>query len=939
MTALNKPQLQKPEPGDRTQESGLLHPATGISETSWQIIIFAISMVVILFSVYCLSHGITIIFMHLYYLPIVLLAYRYRYRGFVLSVILSLAYIVLVLFYSMGQNEIIIGALFRFVVFIGIAAVVAYLSEQFHQSEKSLKKVADIQESSLMNANVWLMLLDRRGRVLLWNNAAERISGYSAAEVTGSNNIWKLLYPDKDYRAVITKKIERIIAEDSFFENLETTIRSRSGEEKVISWNTRSFPGTSGQEARSIAIGIDITGRKVAEDQLIRKSEELAATGEELKAQFDALADSERIVRLNEKRLIMAQDIGSTGCWEYDLVTGKIWGSAEGLHLFGFPPAAGAFPIVEIEACIPERERVHTALIDLISAGKEYNLEYAINPRDGSASKVIHSIARLERDAQSNPLRVMGIIQDITERKRVEDVLAESEEKYRNLYESSADGIASVNMDGHIIDANNAFCAMTGYTLQELEQLSYNDLTQERWHNMEERILREQVVIRGFSDIYEKEYIRKDGSIMPVALRTWLLRDNQGDPLGMWAIVRDIKERKLAEEALRKNAEELHAAYEELTASQEELHSNMDNLIRQELALRESDEKIRLLLNSTAEAIYGLDMNGNCTFCNNSCLRLLGYKSPDELLGRNMHWQIHAKHADGSHFLIEECRIFQAFNKGEGTHVDDEVLWRSDGTSFPAEYWSYPQRRDGVVVGAVVTFLNISERKQAEDALLRVNQKLNVLSQLTRKDLANQIFVLNSYLELAKHQLAGQDNIIETVQKGVRSIQSIHETIEYSKDYQDMGAKPPKWQNVKMALLFGLSHISIGNIQHSLETENLEIFADPLLEKVCQRLFENSVKHGDHVAHIRVSHTVTPEGATIFFEDNGIGIPQEKKEQIFLRSEGTRVSMRSLIFVREILDITGITIRETGEPGKGARFEMTVPKGAWRIADVQQKKE
>ena len=76
MTALNKPQLQKPEPGDRTQESGLLHPATGISETSWQIIIFAISMVVILFSVYCLSHGITIIFMHLYYLPIVLLAYR-----------------------------------------------------------------------------------------------------------------------------------------------------------------------------------------------------------------------------------------------------------------------------------------------------------------------------------------------------------------------------------------------------------------------------------------------------------------------------------------------------------------------------------------------------------------------------------------------------------------------------------------------------------------------------------------------------------------------------------------------------------------------------------------------------------------------------------------------------------------------------------------------
>ena len=165
-----------------------------------------------------------------------------------------------------------------------------------------------------------------------------------------------------------------------------------------------------------------------------------------------------------------------------------------------------------------------------------------------------------------------------------------------------------------------------------------------------------------------------------------------------------------------------------------------------------------------------------------------------------------------------------------------------------------------------------------------------------------------------------------------QALRSIHEIIEYTKDYQDMGIKPATWQNVNLALLFGLSHVSIGVIQHSLETENIEIFADPLLEKVCQRLFENSVKHGDHVTRIRVSHTVTPEGATIFFEDDGIGISAEKKDQIFLRDVSTgRASMRSLIFVREILDITGITIRETGELGKGARFEMTVPKGSYRM--------
>ena len=142
------------------------------------------------------------------------------------------------------------------------------------------------------------------------------------------------------------------------------------------------------------------------------------------------------------------------------------------------------------------------------------------------------------------------------------------------------------------------------------------------------------------------------------------------------------------------------------------------------LALQESDEKIHLLLNSTAEAIYGIDMKGDCTFCNATCLRLLGYQHPDELFGKNMHWLIHGKYADGSIFPLEKCRIFMAFNSGERMHVDDEVLWRFDGTFFPAEYWSYPQIRDGVVVGAVVTFMDITEQKRMEALLAQSKQLL-----------------------------------------------------------------------------------------------------------------------------------------------------------------------------------------------------------------------
>ncbi len=132
---------------------------------------------------------------------------------------------------------------------------------------------------------------------------------------------------------------------------------------------------------------------------------------------------------------------------------------------------------------------------------------------------------------------------------------------------------------------------------------------------------------------------------------------------------------------------------------------------------RETEEKYALLLNSTAEAIYGLDLSGNCTFCNPACLNLLGYQSADQLLDKNMHCLMHHHRADGTIYPEEECGIYVAVREGRPTHVTTELLWRADGSSFPAEYWSYPIYRHGKLTGAVVTFLDISERKQAERAL------------------------------------------------------------------------------------------------------------------------------------------------------------------------------------------------------------------------------
>ncbi|MGB0104722.1 MAG: PAS domain S-box protein [Candidatus Sulfotelmatobacter sp.] len=154
---------------------------------------------------------------------------------------------------------------------------------------------------------------------------------------------------------------------------------------------------------------------------------------------------------------------------------------------------------------------------------------------------------------------------------------------------------------------------------------------------------------------------------------------------------------------------------------------DITDLKKTEQSLQESEEKYLLLLNSAAEAIYGLDLEGNCTFCNPACLRLLGYGAPKDLLGKNMHGLMHHTRADGTPYPEQDCEIYVAVREGRASHVTHEVLWRADGTSFQAEYWSYPMYKAGELVGAVVTFLDISDRKRAEQALRQSEEKYREL--------------------------------------------------------------------------------------------------------------------------------------------------------------------------------------------------------------------
>ena len=247
--------------------------ANGLTELQWRLLIVSGSIGVTLISLYCLSHGITIIFMHLYYFPIVLLAYRYRYKGFALAILLSLSYFSFVALFQPEPAE-LTGALVRVIVFIGIASVVAYLSERLATERFSEKKMGidilnlqQFQESVITNANIWITVLAPDSSILIWNNAAETISGYTKDTVIGGRAVWKWLYPDREYRRKITADIQRIIERDTYLENFETEIRCADGTTKTIVWNTRGLRDTSGTAQSYIAIGRDITRRRVAEEQ------------------------------------------------------------------------------------------------------------------------------------------------------------------------------------------------------------------------------------------------------------------------------------------------------------------------------------------------------------------------------------------------------------------------------------------------------------------------------------------------------------------------------------------------------------------------------------------------------------------------------------------------------------------------------------------------
>ncbi|MEN6444089.1 MAG: PAS domain S-box protein [Methanoregula sp.] len=352
---------------------------------------------------------------------------------------------------------------------------------------------------------------------------------------------------------------------------------------------------------------------------------------------------------------------------------------------------------------------------------------------------------------------------DITGRKQAEKKLRQSGTRYRKLYESMMDAFVRVNMAGRIQECNHSFKEMLGYSDTELAALTYLDLTPEKWQAFENFVIETQTLPRGYSDVYEKEYRKKDGTIVPVEVRTSLIRDTTGQAEGMWAIVRDITDRKRAE------------------------------------------EKIHL-----------------------------------------------------------------------------------------------------------------------------ANRKLALMTDVTYQDIQNKVTGLRAYAGFLKDAVTKQDRLA-LIKKEEAVLGAIHNLIKNTKDYQQMGIDQSQWVPLQQTIRAQLALMSQKDaVVLDSDLRGLEIYSDPLINRVFYNLIHNAIYHGKKITRISFSCQETSDGMVLICEDDGVGIPSEQKPHIFDRVVGGGGKF-GLFFVREFLTLSGMTIAENGEPGKGARFEIMVPKGAYRF--------
>jgi PAS domain S-box-containing protein len=489
-------------------------------------------------------------------------------------------------------------------------------------------------------------------------------------------------------------------------------------------------------------------------------------------------------------------------------------------------------------------------------------------------------------------LAISGNLMDITERKLAEEALRESEFRFRELFNSMSSGVVVYQAvddgtDFVIIDFNPA--------AETIERISKQDVTGK-------------CVSKVLPAIF-------DSGIIEVFRKVWRTGIPEHYPLSLYQDNRIASWRE--NYIYRLPSGEVVTIYDDVTDRR-----------RVEEALIQSEQKFRDIFNNTSDAIHIHAIRddgtpGQFTEFNEVTCRLLGY-TKDELLALSPYDITTGYYCPSLEKILETQR-------STGSARFETDYRRKDGSIVPVEVNTHTVTIQGnrVMLGVV---RDITERKFTEEALRQANRKLNLLSSITRHDINNQIQALIFLLDFARDATDDTTQLLEIIQKEEEIVDNIYHQISFTKDYEDLGVMAPAWQNVDSIIKRCISQLHPQRVQILSEEPNLEIFADPLLQKVFYNLFDNAMRYGgEKLTTIRVSSYEDTDYLIVAVQDDGIGIVSEDKSKLFSKGFGKHTGL-GLFLSREILSITGITITEKGMPGMGARFEILVPNGEYRFS-------
>ena len=640
----------------------------------------------------------------------------------------------------------------------------------------------------------------------------------------------------------------------------------------------------------------------------------------------------ERKLRVSTDSLNDAQLIADVGSWRLDHLHNELTWSDEIYRLFEMNPNQfGATYQAFLNAIHPDdREAVNRVYKESLIDRKPYEITHRLLMSDGRV-KWVHERCKTDFDADGKPLLSQGTVQDITERKLVEDSLR----KLSLAVKQSPNSIVITDLDANIEFANETYFTTTGYSYTEVigrnpRILQSGKTPNQTYADMWAALLRGQA--------WKGEFVnrRKDGSEYVELARISPLRQPDGTTTHYVSIQEDVTDRKRAESELR--------------ASHQKMYS---------------------LLNSMAEGAYGIDTDGHCTFVNQSFLRILGYEDANQVIGQSIHELIHHSRRDGRRYGASVCRACAAYLHHEEVHVSDEVFWRKDGVAVPVEYWSQPIIIDGEVTGAVATFIDISERQQAEKALQEYKDHLEELVQQRTAELvlardaaeaankAKSIFLANMSHELRTPmnailgfaQLLERDvripydqrhNVSIINRSGQHLLALINDVLEISRIESGRSKLNLEPFNLTATLTTIKEMIRVRSeakdLAFSLEcSDDLPDYVQGdahRLRQVLLNLLGNAVKYTDH-GEVRLVVTVQADQRVRFeVSDTGPGIAIAEQERIFqafyqidgslTKGEGTGLG---LFICREFIRMMGGELKVQSVSGQGSRFsfDLTLP--------------